>query len=480
MTRKTVGTNIYTDNSVPDANPFAFFQHFADNKHIHELPEFKFINGVLFYYGGQGNSHKYFDPIWSGLYKISQSPWFTRIWTVQEAILPPSHTLVWGHHRIPWSTLDSYDTNEGQHISQGCCLASFVNYPENLIRSRKNMKELIYFSKETRKDLAEGQSFRALAYKYNWRLATDARDKIFGLLGLLNEQKVRGMRTDYNLNKCQVYENAFRIMIEEEHHMLDCFLGVWFTNSESAPNTDGKDCNSPSWVPDFEAAMNRKDLRWTGSRDSTQAHIQCYSASGDTSSKFQFSDGSRLHINGKHVGTVSFSIETQLNEDASNIKEDCIDIWQQELESLAGPFEPNTKDMFLRTLTGDLFYNVENRSWKRIPKLSEDFFEIWLDRSKLSHTEFVYNVRSIKIALVERVLFVVEDGTMGLCPKHTRIGDEVWVFDGGRVPFVARPLKGDDAGYYHFIGDCYMHGVMYGEAYKEDDVDEGKREIVII
>ena len=69
-------------------------------------------------------------------------------------------------------------------------------------------------------------------------------------------------------------------------------------------------------------------------------------------------------------------------------------------------------------------------------------------------------------------------GFMGLAPKAAVEGDHIVLMPGGKVPYVLRPngrptvrdfdndgANTDDC--YEFIGDCYMHGIMFGEAWDE-------------
>lgn len=58
------------------------------------------------------------------------------------------------------------------------------------------------------------------------------------------------------------------------------------------------------------------------------------------------------------------------------------------------------------------------------------------------------------------------DGTSTLKAEEK---DSICIFLGGRVPFVIRP-KAD--GQYQFIGECYVHGLMDGEAM--NDLEVGK------
>lgn len=54
-------------------------------------------------------------------------------------------------------------------------------------------------------------------------------------------------------------------------------------------------------------------------------------------------------------------------------------------------------------------------------------------------------------------------GLIGTLPWDTKEGDLVCVLYGGQTPFV---LRSDEScpGKYHFVGDCYVHGIMEGEA----------------
>ncbi|KAK0666611.1 heterokaryon incompatibility protein-domain-containing protein [Cercophora samala] len=53
-----------------------------------------------------------------------------------------------------------------------------------------------------------------------------------------------------------------------------------------------------------------------------------------------------------------------------------------------------------------------------------------------------------------------------LLPKLTEVGDKVVLLRGGRVPMILRPR---DDGSMQFIGEAYVHGVMDGEAFNEEE-----------
>jgi len=67
------------------------------------------------------------------------------------------------------------------------------------------------------------------------------------------------------------------------------------------------------------------------------------------------------------------------------------------------------------------------------------------------------------ILTISRRLFKTKKGYLGLEPRSLKDGDEVALLKGGMVPLVIR--KTDK--YFELVGDCYVHGIMHGEAFSE-------------
>jgi hypothetical protein len=58
------------------------------------------------------------------------------------------------------------------------------------------------------------------------------------------------------------------------------------------------------------------------------------------------------------------------------------------------------------------------------------------------------------------------EGCLCLLPADARAGDQVWLVRGGRVPLVVRP-HGEDGEAWELVGEAYVHGIMYGEAFHD-------------
>jgi len=62
-----------------------------------------------------------------------------------------------------------------------------------------------------------------------------------------------------------------------------------------------------------------------------------------------------------------------------------------------------------------------------------------------------------------RKLGKMEKGYLGLLPGECKEGDSVVLLKGGKTPYIVRQR---DEG-WQFVGDCYIHGMMNGEAWDE-------------
>lgn len=64
---------------------------------------------------------------------------------------------------------------------------------------------------------------------------------------------------------------------------------------------------------------------------------------------------------------------------------------------------------------------------------------------------------------INRRFFETSQHYLGIGPQSMQSGDLVCVILGARTPVVLRPLIEVD-GAYELLGDCYVHGIMFGEA----------------
>lgn len=67
---------------------------------------------------------------------------------------------------------------------------------------------------------------------------------------------------------------------------------------------------------------------------------------------------------------------------------------------------------------------------------------------------------------------ITDNGRMGLAAKIAQPGEVVCVFHGSPLPFLIRKA----GGYYRFMGQCYVHGIVEGEVLEDLEAGRMKEE----
>jgi hypothetical protein len=88
--------------------------------------------------------------------------------------------------------------------------------------------------------------------------------------------------------------------------------------------------------------------------------------------------------------------------------------------------------------------------------------------------------RQVERMAGHRRFAITQSGFMGWVPEISREGDEVWVLDGGKVPFILRPSAEGDG--YQLVGEAYVQGLMFGEWFKSKAQEEilNRREKIVL
>ena len=82
-----------------------------------------------------------------------------------------------------------------------------------------------------------------------------------------------------------------------------------------------------------------------------------------------------------------------------------------------------------------------------------------------------------------RRLYTTSKGYIGLGPESTQVGDEVWIIGDARIPFVLHPRPDNssvpdnsnhtnEVKQFQLVGETYLHGFMYGEAFELGLLDQ--------
>lgn len=129
---------------------------------------------------------------------------------MQENILPPLATVVLGSISIPWKAFSSAVDSIKGHIR--CCRLELSIIPDETVDVFKHLKNVVLEIDAVRSLREEGATLDlndALQH-FHGRQATDPRDRVYGLLGLIDIWPIeRKFQPDYSQSNTAI--KMFRI-----------------------------------------------------------------------------------------------------------------------------------------------------------------------------------------------------------------------------------------------------------------------------
>lgn len=438
------------------------------------------------------------------LFIFLNNEWWSRIWTVQEAVLARRIIYQCGHRQLPHSVMLRMSHNFGKHTtSVRCCTTkhgrSIGPAHANLTTAMNRVQDLVSFQEQSTKG---NLPFDEVASQFRTRRATDPRDKVYGLLGI--SQGVSTASIDYRLSPVQVFEATTREFLDNRKN-LDLLIHcteLAKSRSHRITTTAGL----PSWVPDWGVSdVSVKpdgDVYLIAFRT---ALLDAYNACGQLG--YTPSDASQegtLCVSGIFCDSIE-RVGSRVRDSALSWDPETIFDWRSMISIDQDPSQPyrggdTISDAFWRTLCLDveagsvLQMNPASKT-KRTGPRDESIYMVFWYRELLAHYEFpqpdvVRNAAEIDIfhahishATARRQFFVSREGFIGLGPPDTKVGDKICVLAGGKMPFILRDLEEGERGknksepgtYCRLLGDAYVHGLMDGQAVKV--VEDGTREL---
>ena len=410
--------------------------------------------------------------------------YWSRIWVVQEIVRAKQATMVCGSSSIDWQTCVKARDNWPKH-SRTCC-----NTTCNIMhgRTRRVMNWINSSWRKYRDTNGDLVSQLNLTRSLN---STDPRDKIFGALGLVDDEKSI-IDPDYDSDFETVFRDWAANLIRTKKG-LDVLLHT---------NYSLRHPTVASWVPDWTQVNS--SARFEAERSEHHQHIyRSFSADGCTwlASAF-FTSGNLLRLAGLPFDVVArvgdrlgYNRQDNLTDEQNQIG--AIHKWNSTLESWAQILESTNKanrlypgaggtydDAYWRTLVSDHITEVGTFLGDRIRAHDKRHYDLW----RQWFTELVKQPDEKKNAYYKdclaedrdldrldwtiinmnynRRLFSTRDGRLGMGPADMQPNDHVVLLSGGRTPFVVRlsePQSPTSSGAYLLIGYAYVQGVMDGE-----------------
>jgi hypothetical protein len=401
-----------------------------------------------------------FGPL-EGVALLLLRPWFERVWVVQEATTPENDKIVLcGNAVICWDAL-IIATEVITHLMWRPELQGFFANVQPI--DNQSLRRLFNLEKQRHH---KNPVFNLLQILANYRhfKAGDPRDKIYALRGLAAGLLEDELVPNYTLPPPVVFAMAAQHFIISKRS-FECLGFCDFSK---------RDPRQPSWVPDWSSPSIRHPLAKRQIHDRSVDDHRVYGAAtlnvpSDSETKWNciVRDGLVLTVAGFQVDTVSRVVNFDVLD-----AEDGYSVAQSSSEGPAiyglnipesslyrSSSEPLRK-AYSRTLVADVMKagNVRSRGyaitleyWNRVRSYTQP----------PADSKFRKEWGSLLFSTTGRSLFWSHDGYLGLGPIDVKLGDRVCIFFGGEVLYLLRPSRGT----FQFIGECYVHGLMDGEAY---------------
>lgn len=194
------------------------------------------------------------SPVWDVLHDLIASPWYSRLWIVQEAALARAITVLYGDHEVEWETLRQAVENcnelplRMQGFQKSARLKGFSNHMAVF-----SVRDIVQdTSKWSSSDWIE--SFRSIVVTTATSQNCFApQDRVLGLLGFLNPERIVEIGIqDPTLSTNQLYIRFTHFLLTHGDPAAD---DVWWKLLHQSWTLD-KDPDLPSWCPDYPKVNN--------------------------------------------------------------------------------------------------------------------------------------------------------------------------------------------------------------------------------
>ncbi|KAI0104278.1 heterokaryon incompatibility protein-domain-containing protein [Nemania sp. FL0031] len=490
-------TNEQNFDDWPVVGALSILALLARNAHLNTLPFFQDPRYPDF------NIGIYPSELWQKssktLVALLESPYWSRVWIVQEMVLGRRVLIHYGRHVLPLQLFIDAEKSMREHY-HGCCYEHCAADPNNkwsyLYGILKNLSTIRYISRMrvSRRMSDKLALFDTMLGGVDFRKATDPRDQVYGLLGLVSEHTEGDLlRPDYSLPVSKVYSRACcKIMQNSKNLRL-----LSYADRQSSVDT------LPSWCHDFDASspFNPNPYYW-----------DFFNACNGEKFSAELRHNAELLVVGYQLDVITDITEPRTPESLSVASlsrwiDDSLKLVLKKCAAREGAYlndpQIHVEEAFARTVIGDTITCSDGSTRRAVVDDIELFYrwDEWVRGNIPAHTRdwaarqcppaFHEISKSFLDRTQSRKLFITKDGRVGTGvatvfgqEKQVLVGDHVFLLQGSNVPVILRPLMpklGEEAPAdpsvtvatssapgYAFVGTAYIHGIMDGEACPSD------------
>ena len=401
--------------------------------------------------------------VWDGLVELFASPWWTRLWVIQELVLASELTLYFGPVIMDFEELILLVRVLDELVLQ-VIFPLLIDTVNNSILAK--IRTLGYYRflfrnhEATISDLVRISSTSRVSQK---------NDSVYGLYSLVDFAET--VPVDISISADRLFVRAAKAWRRLEQGSL-----TLLSLAVARPKILGV----PSWVPDFSSQ---------GLPDGLDVSPRCFAAglaiepSEPGVSMVDGEDGLRLQgFVLEHVDVV-LSTQWPRNEgDAREANAQAIIATMSKYERFIAATLPgvNTKErrtILCRTMCVDMPAHARDCRQRFQESNLGGFDKLRIQIRKIARgKEWDMSgigdmLDSIALAMKSRTMISTRGGKIGLATEHAQPGDAILILFGAPVPYVAR-MKPENR-HYELIGDAYIdgEGIMDGEALRKHTLE---------
>jgi hypothetical protein len=409
---------------------------------------------------------------WTALAELFSLPWFFRVWVVQEFAVSREIFWCYGDGLFPPFVLLDICRTLVHHQLLGALVApqgEFAHRPGlEFLTRRFTRVQWLADLRESIKHKAPRHLEQVLCQtSRGTNGATEPHDQIYALLGLASDTDGPDIYPDYTQTPRETYLQACQ-------HMIANGSEGKFLHKAGHPQ---KVAGLPSWVPDWSVAKASSDIL----NCVDFGTVSKYQAGGTSQARWRLTDDARIligqgqlvdYISGVGTGVVSSESEEDhyrllnahfLASKALIERTNTIPVGSDVAEAHFRLLTMNKTDTDLvsRGVTFAFYEAFQRGINGLLPPLGKPREEEWYQRGT-----FIGIIESLGLG---RRFCLSANRYLGQVPGDSLVGDQICVFPGMKTPFVVRKDP-KNMGCYLLIGDCYIDGLMYGEALIRDDL----------
>lgn len=375
---------------------------------------------------------------WLAIQELCKRSWWSRVWIIPEATTPMPVRVHCGEDYFLLdqifsinSIADELATHRGHHI----------------VRHFDRGESIQLLALQYGRSIGSTPAFLQVLQLFRRCGCTDPRDRVYAALSVVSDSVKVDIVPDYSKALENVYLDVPTWVLSHypEGHRLD-FLGYVLRSGDETQSS------MPTWVPDWRTSM-------VGDNPPPLFH-QNYQSHSETHQGAK-RDRKDPRPSAKYKTATGLSTFAMISGSILIVKGFCFD-FVQEISS-------TSEDEL--TLPGTLLPYDGLKEPYPTGEVKTDVFEAVYAADVLRVSRSRYHVRANFARETpeetegpkphNRAFFLTTRGYMGIGSSAIKCGDSVMILHGGQVPYILRARNRDES---EFICECYVHGLMFGEA----------------